>query len=1237
MRDNIKYFISWLTSKFNPQDYIIEVGSYQVEGQEGYADLRPFFNNCEYIGVDIRLGRGVDTIQDVHSLGIKSKVANWVLCLDTLEHVKNPISAVNELKRILKDDGILVISSVMDFPIHEHPHDYWRFTPQIFEEFLKDLNFYKIFFQGDPHKPHTVIGIASNKINFNNIDFPENIAGEKLYEKKFHQKDLSFSNLTYRYKLNLTNPESVHSKIISEISKNSKVLEVGCYTGYMTEYLTKVLNCKVTGIEIDEVAGKFAEKFAEKIIIGDVETLDLEKYLNGEKFDYIILADVLEHLKEPEKTVKKLLKFIKNNGLFLISIPNVSHGSLALELLDGRWDYNRIGLLDVTHLRFFTIFNFLDLLERCGLFPVKIDRVKVSPQDTEFKTLWDKYPKEITSYIEKVNPEFRTYQYVIKAIKMNEFGENLLLKEKYKELKEGFLKLEKDFLFLKEKIEVLENKNENLQVENEDLKQNIEILKNEKEKILKENENLQTENEKLKQNIEILKNENINLKFQINEIENSLWWKIVTKYRNLIEKIFPRGSVQRKFYNLSIRGFNFLLKNGPRAFINKFFFYLKRNRSENKKIELPKFSKEFSPLKFEKVENPDVSIIIPVHNNFLYTYNCLKSLNNMKTKIKYEIIVIDDASTDETKRNLKEIKGIKYVRFNENKGFIKACNYGGKIAKGNYIVFLNNDTVVTDNWLNELISLFNDKNFQDVGIVGSKLIFPDGKLQEAGSIIWNDGGGWNFGKFDDPEKPEYNYIREVDYCSGASIAISKKLFDEIGGFDERYVPAYYEDTDLAMEVRKRGYKVLYNPFSILFHYEGASCGKDTSCGIKKYQEINREKFLEKWRQILLKEHYPQGTPLFIAKERNVKGRILIIDHYVPTPDKDSGSLRLFTIIEIIRNLGWKIIFWPDNLARFQPYTENLQRLGVEVYYGNLDFSKEIEKFGKFLDAAYLLRPHIAPQYVKILKEKFPDLKLIYDTVDLHFVREARRARVEKNKEIVKEAKRLKNIELSLANICDKIIILTPEERKILTKLGINDEKLVLIPNIHEVYDVENDFDNRKDLMFIGGFIHPPNEDAMVWFVNEIFPVIKKELKDVKLKIVGSNPTPKIKKLADSSIEVLGYVPDVTPIFKSSKVFISPLRYGAGLKGKIGQSLSFGLPVVTTSIGAEGFINFCKGEDLPFLIADNPEEFAEKVILLYKDKNLWEKMSKTGKDFISKYFSKKAISPEIENLLNFLKK
>ena len=302
-------------------------------------------------------------------------------------------------------------------------------------------------------------------------------------------------------------------------------------------------------------------------------------------------------------------------------------------------------------------------------------------------------------------------------------------------------------------------------------------------------------------------------------------------------------------------------------------------------------------------DNPLVSIVIPVHNKFLFTFHCISSILNCIDVVPYEIILANDMSIDETQFIDKYIKNINIINNDKKYNFLLNCNRASKYAKGKYIIFLNNDTKVNKEWLISLFKLIESDN--NIGMVGSKLIYPNGKLQEAGGIVYNNAECANYGHGDNPNLPQYNYVKEVDYISGASIMIRKSIFQKLRGFDERFCPAYYEDTDLAFQVRKNGYKVMYQPKSVVIHYEGISNGKDLRSSIKKYQTINKLKFKDKWKTELKLQK--ESKNLILARDRAYnKTKILVIESHVPTYDKDAGSRCTFMYLSLFSEIGFQV-------------------------------------------------------------------------------------------------------------------------------------------------------------------------------------------------------------------------------------------------------------------------------------------------------------------------------------------
>ena len=539
-----------------------------------------------------------------------------------------------------------------------------------------------------------------------------------------------------------------------------------------------------------------------------------------------------------------------------------------------------------------------------------------------------------------------------------------------------------------------------------------------------------------------------------------------------------------------------------------------------------------------------------------------------------------------------------------------------------YIIFLNNDTKVHKGWLSYLLNLLRKDD--KIGMVGSKLIYPNGLLQEAGGIVWTNGECSNFGNGNNPEQPEYNYVKEVDYISGASILIKKALWEKIGGFDKRFIPAYYEDTDFAFELRKLGYKVIYQPKSIVEHYEGISNGKNLTdiSNIKHYQIINKKKFIEKWKNEL--ENQQKRENIFTARDRSMnKSRILVVDIWVPNFDKDAGSRCCFMYLNLFIELGLQVTLLPGDLIKKEPYTTILQQKGIEVLYGNSYFGKQMEVWLKnnlkYFRFVYFQRPIITKKYIDLVRKYFHG-KIFYFAHDLHHIRLMREYNITHLRKTYLESINIKNIEFEIFQKVDVIHVVGSYEYEILRKRFYNKTiRNIPLYIYKKQYDnIEKDFSKRKDLIFVGEFLHPPNIDALIWFSKEIFPFIVQKYPNIVLHIVSSYTPSQIRKLESKNIKFEGFLSDsnLHLMYQKCRIAIAPLRFGAGIKGKIVEAAYNQIPIVTTSIGAEGLNNSTK----VFVVENNPIKMAKIICNLYTNYTQLKYMSNSGKYFIDKYFS-----------------
>lgn len=628
---------------------------------------------------------------------------------------------------------------------------------------------------------------------------------------------------------------------------------------------------------------------------------------------------------------------------------------------------------------------------------------------------------------------------------------------------------------------------------------------------------------------------------------------------------------------------------------------------------------ELKPLAFPSVKKPDVSIIIPAHNKVEVTYCALCALVLAYNTATFEVIVVDDASTDETSRLEEIVSGITVVRNKTPQRFLLACNAGVEKAKGKFIVLLNNDTEPAYGWLDELIDAFS--RFDQVGLVGSKLLYPDGKLQEAGGIVWGDGSPWNYGKGQNPWEPRFNYSRQVDYVSGAAMMTTRDVWNELEGLSQYLVPMYFEDTDFAFKVREAGYKTYYIPSSVVYHYEGMTSGTDLKSGLKKQQLVNAFKFKKRWAKSFY-THGDIGIQPDFEKDRGVLGRVLFIDYATPRPDRDAGSYAAIQEIRLVQSLGYKVTFIALNLAHLGSYTSDLEKMGVEVICA--PFALSVQEFlnshGSGFDFFYVTRFHVAKEVFKTIRKVAPHAKILFNNADLHFLRELRMAKSKNDPRLLKLAKATRKEELKIIQKADVVLSYNTHEHAVIESHTDKKVSIVTAPWVVDVVENVPTMNQRSGISFLGSFAHHPNSEGVLWFAREIAPLLDPSRQDSHLFVYGSGMTEEIKSLDGPGISTPGYVENVADAFHRHKVFIAPLLSGAGIKGKVLSAIAHGIPTILSPIAAEG-TGLRHGHDC--LITSEPSEWADLIQDLCTNYDLWNSISRNGRDFISNQFSFRA--------------
>ena len=625
---------------------------------------------------------------------------------------------------------------------------------------------------------------------------------------------------------------------------------------------------------------------------------------------------------------------------------------------------------------------------------------------------------------------------------------------------------------------------------------------------------------------------------------------------------------------------------------------------------------------------PQVSIVIPVHNQYAVTRRCLAALAYAPSRVPFEVIVVDDGSTDGTAEALAaDTTGVQLVRHAFSRGFNQACCSGAAAARAPFLVLLNNDTEPCARWLEEL--LFPFSHWQDTGVVGAQLVLPDGSLQEAGCIVWGDGTPWNYGRTRNPCEPAYAYSRQVDYVSAAALIIRSELWRQVGGFSPEFSPAYYEDTDLAFKVREAGYSVRYAPLARVIHHEGLSNGSDpeTAEGLKKYQEINRPLFQKKWAHRFdgpSDPTYPQAERI---KDRGILGRALFLDHDTPRPDRDAGSHAALVEMELVQSLGYKVTLLPANLAWLADYTDTLQRRGIEVIHAPFVLSLEqfLRERGEEFDLIYITRYAIASDSLPLIQEHAPQARLLFCNADLHYLRQLRAARAESlegdaRQRAMEAVQAVKQQELAVMRRVNLTLSYSAVERAVIEAETLGEAATAPCPWVVEGPPQPAPLAGRSGLAFLGSYGHPPNRDAIDAFLQHVWPALRERLPGLQLHLYGSGLSRDLAQTwgAVPGIVVEGWVADAAAVYARHRLFVAPLRSGAGIKGKVIAAAAHGIPQVLSPIAAES-TGLRDGQEV--CIARRPDQWLQAIETLCSNDASWQAMSTASHAFARQHYSR----------------
>jgi O-antigen biosynthesis protein len=627
---------------------------------------------------------------------------------------------------------------------------------------------------------------------------------------------------------------------------------------------------------------------------------------------------------------------------------------------------------------------------------------------------------------------------------------------------------------------------------------------------------------------------------------------------------------------------------------------------------------------FPQVEHPALSIVLVFYNQAHLSVLGLESIA-ANADVSYEVVIVDNGSSDDTGRLLERIDGAKIVRNAANVGFAAACMQAAEQAKGQHLCFINNDVLLQPTALSAALLNFEDTR---VGVVGGKILLANGDLQEAGSIVWQDGTAVGYGRGDNPDRPQYQFRRPVDFCSGVFLFTPRRLFLELGGFNPLYSPAYYEDADYCMKVWRKGLRVIYEPRAVIRHYESASSnGNEAAKGL---MATNHRKFVGEWEAVLPRHLPNSGSNLQRARiSVNSPGaRILYLDDRVPHRHLGAGYPRSNDILSCLvkqrHHVTCATLTYPLSEEGYSDIPRD-----VELLDGILDRARLFRDYVPNSDVIWVSRPHNMEVFLKETADGARQkARLIYDAEAIFAQRDQLRAQTEGHEMSPAEVSRGMEQELSLARAADAVVVVSERDRQVMLAGGVND--VGIISYRLDPKPTPAGFDARRGFLFVGAMhsTENPNVDAMRYFCAAIWPAVR-EATGADLIIAGYGSDVALSELKVEGVRVVGQQKDLTGLYNQARVFIVPTRYSAGIPYKAHEAASFGVPLVVSTLIAE---QLAWKDQQDCLVASDPTVFAEACCRLYTDAQLWSRVRSNALQRIASDFNEAAFAGAISSLI-----
>ena len=627
---------------------------------------------------------------------------------------------------------------------------------------------------------------------------------------------------------------------------------------------------------------------------------------------------------------------------------------------------------------------------------------------------------------------------------------------------------------------------------------------------------------------------------------------------------------------------------------------------------------------------PALSVLLVFFNQAHLSLLCLKKLIE-NADVPFELIIVDNASSDDTGKLLDRLENVKLIRNDENLGFVKAVNQGAVLAEAQYLLLLNNDAFIEPGALGAALATLREE--ADAGAVGGRIHLLDGSLQEAGNIIWRDGSCIGYGRGGDPEDGEFRFRREVDYCSGAFLMFATARFRELGGFDEAFAPAYYEESDFCLRLRRAGQRVIFEPRAVVRHYEFASTGSLNAAAA--LQEKNRARFRDKHREFL--QGQPEADPRRAIHRRtaNSHHNLLLIDDAVPHESLGSGYPRCRHIVSLLARMPLNVSFYPLQLPVddwgevYRTVPHNVEVLLNRGRSGLAELLRERAGFYRYVMVSRPTNMALFNAALDTLPEEARQFEIIYDAEAVFAGRELLWRELQGEFIDAEEKRRVVSTELALARRAATVITVSEAEAELFRKEG-RERVFVLGHGLEPIAETAA-FDGRRGLLFVGALKqeHSPNVDSLLWFACNALPLIEREIPEIALYVAGNTGAPSLNSIERPGIQFRGRVESLDAMYRECRVFIAPTRFAAGIPHKVHEATAHGIPAVVTPLLAR---QLGWRHEQEVLIGEDPESFAAQCLRLYRDASLWEQISKSAREAVARDCSPERFQRTLEAVI-----